>query len=142
MIATRKDVGEIFLLKAVFENIKGVVPVEHDIKRIFDAGRTGACGIEGQETDLEREIHVSVIPKHPIQQRFPIARLTDDAVGGSFYSPPHPISLRENQTQLICELVLQLPADQGMKIEDQSPHPVQCVFILISDTADLRGKAR
>jgi len=91
-----RNLGEILLLKAMLQNIERVMSIEHDIQRVFYAGRTGACGIKGEEADLERKVHAGGVSKHAIKEGFPITRFTDDAIGCPL-ADLHPVALGVNE---------------------------------------------
>ena len=67
----------------MLDDVECIVPIEHNIERVFDAGRAGASGVEGQKSHLQREVHIGLVSQHTIERRLPIAGLTDDAVRSS-----------------------------------------------------------
>ncbi len=114
------------------------MPIEHDIERVFDAGRAGASGIESQKSHLQSKIHVGVVPQHAIEKRFAVAGLADNAVGGAL-THFHPVSLRVDEIELVFLVAFQLPSNQRVEVEDQ-PGFIERSLIFLGHAANLSRK--
>ena len=90
------DVGEVFLFEPVLDNVESIMPIEHDIDGIFDAGRAGPRGVKGEEANLHGEIHAGVIAQDTVEERLAIAGFADDAIRRPL-AHLDPIALRINE---------------------------------------------
>ena len=80
-------------------------------------------------------MHAVAVFERAVENRLAVARLADDAVGRPG-ADLHPVGLRVKQVEFVLLVVLELAADQGLKVERQAAR-FQRLLVLGRCAADL-----
>src|SRR5262245_31671868 len=112
-----RNVGEIFFLKTMFDDIKGIVSIEDDVEWIFDTRRTRARSIESEKSHLQREVHAGVEPQDAVEQWFTVSCFANDAVRRAL-AHLYPVPLWIDKKELMFVVIFQLSSHEGVEVKD------------------------